>query len=218
MTLTKDYFVSKAKYARLELEVPFIEMAEEAKALKEKYITHRDGSYDHKGWRSLVLHGLSERKSGHWKDYGYDSIEQVMKDMHWTEVSNECPVTVNFIKNHFPSHSFGRVRFMLLEAGGHIGLHSDTQTPLLENTNISLTNPEGCKWIWGDGETVDMSPGGVYVMNIHYPHSVYNYSKEDRYHLIVHRLDCTNKWKSLLDDACMQQDISGEYVNHEVLV
>lgn len=218
MSMTKDYFVSDAKYVELDFNLDHESMLEEAQALKQHYITHREGSYDHQGWRSLVLHGWNGTQSGHWKDYGYENIEQVVEHLHWTEYAELCPTTVDFIKNHFPSELLGRVRFMLLEAGGHIGLHTDSRTPLLENTNISLSNPKGCIWQWGDGETLFMDPGKTYVMNIHYPHSVFNHSSEDRYHLIIHRLDSTDAWKKQLLDACKTQKISGEWINHEVLI
>lgn len=215
--ITKDYFVSDAKYVKLNFPVDYKGMLEEAIALKDQFITHRDGSYDHKGWKSLVLHGWDDGQSGHWKDYGYNTIDQVVENLHWSEASIQCPKTVDFVKNKFPSNLFGRVRFMLLEAGGHIGEHIDSKVPLLDNTNISLSNPEGCLWHWGDGDTLFMEPGSTYVMNIHYPHAVYNNSNEDRYHLIIHRFDSTNEWKTELNRACKEQNITGKYHTHEVL-
>lgn len=217
MTMTKDYFVTEARYIELDFDLDHEAMLNEAIALKKYYTYHRQGSYDHEGWRSLILHGWHETQSGHWKDYGYKNIEQVVENLHWTDHANLCPKTMDFVKNHFPSRLLGRVRFMLLEAGGHIGLHTDSSVPLLENTNISLSNPVGCDWKWGDGETLFMHPGKAYVMNIHYPHSVVNRSEEDRYHLIIHRLDSTDAWKEKLDNACLAQNISGKYINHEVL-
>jgi hypothetical protein len=138
--------------------------------------------------------------------------------MHWTSFAEKCPITVDFVKKNFPSNQFGRVRFMLVEAGGHIAEHSDTNTPLLENTNISLSNPDGCMWQWGDCEQFFMPPGKSYIMNIHYPHAVFNNSDEDRYHLIVHRLDSTPQWKTIVETACKLQSVTGEWVNHEVLI
>jgi len=211
--ITKDYFVSNAKFVELNMQIDHKGILEEAKSLKEYFITHRTGSYDHKGWKSLVLHGWNNDQSGHWKDYGYNTIDEVIRDMHWTE----CPKTMNFVKNIFPSNTLGRVRFMLLEAGGHIGEHADSRVPLLDNTNISLSNPKDCIWQWGDGETLFMEPGKIYVMNIHYPHAIYNNSNEDRYHLIIHRFDSTDEWKAQLNKACEEQGITGEYFNHEVL-
>ena len=43
---------------RLPFEVPHREMLEEARALKEFYVYHRSTGH-HRGWRSIVLHGLS---------------------------------------------------------------------------------------------------------------------------------------------------------------
>jgi hypothetical protein len=107
---------------------------------------------------------------------------------------------------------------MLLEAGGWIGPHNDTKHRLLENINISLSNPLGCVWRWGDGEEVFMEPGGAYAMNISYEHSIVNNSTEDRYHLIVARHDSTDEWRTLIDQASAKANITGEYVYHEIAV
>lgn len=215
--ITKDYFISDAKYVELDIPIDHNGILEEAKFLKDYFITHRQGSYDHKGWKSLVLHGWSESQSGHWKDYGYEKIDDVIKELHWTEISKKCPKTVNFIKTQFPSKLFGRIRFMLLESGGYISEHTDSRVPMLDNTNISLNNPKDCLWHWGDGSSLYMIPGKTYVMNIHYPHSIKNDSLDDRYHLIIHRLDSTSEWKNLLNNACKKQGIVGTYYEHEVL-
>ena len=79
---TKDYFVSDAKYVELDLHIDHKSILAEAIALKEYFITHRKGSYDHKGWKSLVLHEWYFEQSGHRKDYGYENIDQVIKDLH----------------------------------------------------------------------------------------------------------------------------------------
>lgn len=218
MKSTKEYFLSPVKHLRIDLKFNLEEIKKEAIRLKDRYFTHRDGGYEHQGWRSLVLHGLSENKTSHWKDYGYSTSIEAYQNMRWTDAAKECPKTMDFLLNHFPCQHFGRVRFMLLEAGGHIGTHVDSRAPILENTNISLTNPEGCIWNWGDGEKLFMDPGNAYVMNIHYPHGIVNDSKEDRYHLIIHRFDCTEEWKQLINKSCAEQGISGEWIEHEVLV
>lgn len=215
--ITKDYFISDAKYVELDIAIDHTGILEEGKFLKDYFITHRQGSYDHKGWKSLVLHGWNESQSGHWRDYGYKKIDDVIKELHWTEISKKCPKTVDFIKTQFPSKLFGRIRFMLLESGGYISEHTDSRVPMLDNTNISLSNPKDCLWHWGDGDSLYMIPGKTYVMNIHYPHSVKNNSPNDRYHLIIHRLDSTDEWKNLLNNACKKQGIIGTYYEHEVL-
>ena len=218
MNNTKEYFLSDAKYLKIDLIFNLEGVAEEAKRLKERYYTHRDGDYDHKGWKSLTLHGLDENKTGHWKDYGYSSSLEAYQDMRWTDVAKECPNTMNFLMNNYPCNYFGRVRFMLLEANGHIGQHIDSRASILENTNISLINPKECTWQWGDGETLNMDSGNSYLMNIHNSHGVINNSNQDRFHLIIHRFDCTPQWKNLVNNACNKQNIKGTWVEAEVQI
>jgi hypothetical protein len=131
--------------------------------------------------------------------------------MHWTEIAESCPVTTKWLKETFPCNKYGRVRFMLLRAGGKIALHSDSSIKLIENINVALNNPVGCKWIWGDGEEIIMEPGGVYAMNLHYHHSVINESNEDRVHMIIARHDALDGWKQLIEDAAVKQGVTGEY-------
>ena len=209
---SREYLFSNAKCLKLDLPVPFEEMAAEAKALRSRFILYRDNdSYPHKGWWSLPIHGLGLDKPASWDAYGYDSPNDAAKDLHWTEIADLCPVTVSWLKNIFPSKRFGRVRFMLLEAGGYISPHQDTTFSVPEPINIALTNPEGCIWKWGDGSTLNFPPGTAYAMNISYEHSVYNNSKEDRYHLIVHHHDSTPEWKNMMERALERQNESGDF-------
>jgi len=206
----KDYFQSDTRYLKLDIPFPYEEMLEEAKALHHRFVSHRAGESN--GWASLTLHGLGEDKHENWDVYGYDSGEAAGKDMFWTTASDDCPKTTDFFKNSFPSKRFGRIRFMLLRAGGYIGLHSDSRLPLVENINMVLNNPIECKWKWGDGEVFDMLPGNAYAMNLHYHHSVYNESNEDRYHIIVARHDSLSEWRTLVDKAAIEQNVTGHYI------
>jgi len=210
----KSYFVSDAKFLALDIPVPYKEMLAEAQALKDRYTTHRGEA--NKGWKSISLHGLDESKHENWDEYGYKSAEEAGRDYVWTKAAEECPVTMDFLLNAFPCKRYGRVRLMLVEAGGWIGPHSDTKHRLLENINIPLNNPQECIWQWGDGEELFMEPGVPYAMNISYEHAIYNRSTEDRFHLIVARHDSTDEWKQLMDQAAKQFNISGRYVLHEI--
>jgi hypothetical protein len=146
-----------------------------------------------------------------WDAYGYSSANEAAKDFAWTEIAEQCPVTVNWLKTTFPSQKLGRVRFMLLEAGGYIAPHTDSPYSIPDPVNIALTNPVNCDWVWGDGTTLDFKPGSVYAMNISYEHSVKNNSTEDRYHLIVHHHDSTPEWKSMMRQALLRQNESGNF-------
>jgi hypothetical protein len=209
----KEYFESNDKCLELDIPFPYEQMLKEAKALRHRFVEHRGG--EARGWLSLTLHGHGEQKTGTWKEYGYKNSVEASKDLHWTDAAYKCPATLNFLKNHFPCEKFGRVRFMLLEAGGYIGMHTDSQsgTRLLENINLSLNNPEGCIWKWQDGDDdVFMEPGNAYAMNISYHHAVYNNSNEDRYHMIIARHDSTPEWKSLISSAAEKFNVSGKFV------
>lgn len=214
----KYYFFSDAKYLKLDIPVPHGQMLAEAESLKKRFTDHRYDDKSHRGWKSLSLYGLAENKHDSWQDYGYSSAIDAAKDFKWTEAALECPTTVEWLKNKFPCQQFGRVRLMCVEAGGWIGLHSDTKYRILENINIPLSNPHGCVWRWEDREDLFMQPGGVYAMNISYQHSVFNNSNLDRYHLIVSRHDSTPAWMKLIDNACVTMNVKGEYQLHEIAV
>lgn len=208
----KHYFVSDAKFLKLAIPLAHETMLKEAQALKHRFTSHRGGE-NHAGWKSLALFGLGEDKHESWQDYDYENAEQAANDFVWTKAAEDCPTITNWLKTKFPCSRFGRVRLMLIEAGGYIGLHTDTKHRILENINIPLSNPRECIWRWGDGEELFMEPGGVYAMNISYEHSVYNNSTEDRYHLIVARHDSTDEWKALMEKAATEPF---HYILHEI--
>jgi hypothetical protein len=208
----KEYFQSEGRYLKLDVPMPYTEMLAEAFALIDRFTPHRSGDYGHDGWESLTLHGLGWDKHENWSDYGYKKGKDASNDMYWTEIADLCPITTKWLKEVFPSNKYGRVRFMLLRAGGNISMHKDSSIKLIENINVALNNPTGCKWVWGDGEELIMEQGGVYAMNLYYYHSVVNNSNEDRMHMIIARHDATDEWKKLIDDAATKQGIAGEYI------
>ena len=208
----KDYFECPVKYLKLDILFPYEEMLTEAKALRHRYVAHR-GS-ESQGWYSLTLHGFGEQKTGVWKDYGFKSSVEASDHMFWTAAADACPITKNFFLNSFPCLKYGRVRFMLLEAGGSIGLHSDSKIPLLENITLVLNNPVDCVWLWGDGDqSPPLKPGEAYAMNISHKHAIVNNSNEDRFHIIAARHDATPEWKSLIDQAAVNANVQGRYIS-----
>ena len=214
----KHYFISDTKFLKLEIPFPHEEMLAEAQRLKHRFTDHRGSEDVHKGWKSLALYGLGESRHENWSDEGYSSALEAARDFIWTEAAHECPVTMNFLLNQFPSKRFGRVRLMLVEAGGWIGPHTDTTHRLVENINMSLSNPDGCIWRWGDGEELFMEPGGAYAMNISYEHAIYNNSNEDRFHIIVARHDSTDEWRNLVDKAAEEANVTGHYIYHDIVI
>ena len=215
---SKHYYISDAKFLKLNIPVPYEAMLKEAQALKHRFTEHRNPENQHLGWKSLALHGLGESLHENWSEYGYKSAIDAARDFVWTPAANECPTIMQFLNTTFPCKRYGRVRLMLVEAGGWIGPHSDTKHRLLENINIPLSNPKGCIWRWGDGEELFMEPGNAYAMNISYEHSIVNNSAEDRFHLIVARHDSTDEWRALIDQASAEANVTGHYVYHEIAV
>jgi hypothetical protein len=210
--ILREYFESDGKFLKLDVELPFEEMCKEAFSLIDKFSPHRSGGYKHSGWESLTLHGLGWDKHENWNEYGYKQGKDASGDMHWTEIADLCPVTTKWLKEVFPCNQYGRVRFMLLRAGGHIAKHNDSSMKLIENINVALNNPSGCVWTWGDGEELIMQPGGVYAMNLYYDHELVNNSQEDRMHMIIARHDGTDAWKKLVVDAAEKQNITGKFI------
>jgi Aspartyl/Asparaginyl beta-hydroxylase len=215
----KEYFETTAKYLILDIPVPYTGMLNEAQALKHRYTDHR-GEEKHQGWKSLALYGLDEHLHENWEDYGYATPAEAARDFKWTAAAKECPITMDFLQNTFPCKKYGRVRFMLLEAGGYIGMHNDSKSGirLTENINIPLNNPKECIWKWGDGSPdLFMQPGNSYAMNISYDHAIYNNSNEDRYHLIVARHDATDEWKKLITEAADHAGEIGRFITINAL-
>jgi len=212
----KEFYESTAKQLILNISFPYVEMLEEAKKLSSRYIPYRLG--DGSGWESITLHGLGFDKTASSNAYGYTSETKAEEDMFWTEIAEECPITLDFLQNKFPAKKYNRVRFMKLKAGGYIGSHSDARHPLLENINLALNTPDECFWRWDDdGEEIWMEPGKAHLMNIHYRHSVHNRSNEDRYHLIISRADSTDEWKKILVESAKSAKINGKFITIENL-
>ena len=66
--ISDPLFQSKAPYLELLLDAPYAGMLQEARALKDRFVTHRP--QDGEGWRSLCVHGISAEKTGVPEEYG----------------------------------------------------------------------------------------------------------------------------------------------------
>jgi hypothetical protein len=209
----REYLISDAKSLKLAITVPYTEMLTEAINLRANFIQYNQGNdYRHQGWYSLPLYGLGDDKVLAWKGYGYTNAQDAIDNMNWTIWSALCPVTTSWLKEIFPSNYFGRVRFMLLEAGGYIAPHTDSDLRVLEAVNIALSNSKECLWQWGDGTELSFTPGDAYAMNISYEHAIYNRSNEDRYHLIIHHYDSLPEWKELMIKSMKEHNVQGNFL------
>lgn len=175
-------------------------MLKEAKDIKHLFVNHRDedirGGYSHKGWKSICIHGLDVDKTNHYTSYGYKSHEET--PYKWTNISDKCPITTNWLKNIFPMNIYYRVRFMLLEPGGFIVPHKDSELNNLSPINIALNHPTGCIFKMENHGIVPMKPGVVMLLDVGNTHAYINKSTEDRIHIIIHG-KTTEEYKKLVE-------------------
>ena len=202
---------SKLPWLKLDLSFPYIEMLEEAKAIKSLFVKHRAedqiSGYKHKNWSSLCIHGISSTHTNHYTSYGYKSNEET--PYTWTDIITKCPYTCNFFKNIYPCSTYYRIRFMLLEPGGFIAPHNDMNEHRLSPVNIALNHPKNCIMKMAHHGTVPFKEGEAYILDVGNVHAYYNKSNEDRYHIIVHGNYRSNKqWKQLIEDSYAKNGVN----------
>lgn len=193
-------------WIKLNIDVPAEQMYEEAIKLKEYFTEYRETNSN--GWKSLCIHGIT---SSHIYDYThydeYKNLDQDNVPYRFTDISNKCPITVNFLKKTFFNTGFFRVRYMLLEPGGYIEPHVDMPKKTLAPINIALNNPKNCIFKMKGYGYVPLSTGQAFMLDTSNEHIVYNGSSEPRIHLIVHcnYRTITNtqrvEWTELLNDS-----------------
>lgn len=165
-------------------EMPVQEMYAEAKKLENAAIPHRAYGESHRGWKSLVLHGISSAHTQGAEQYGMNPDDPSI--YQWTDVARLCPVTTEFFQQKMNYDSFQRVRFMYLEPGGYVLPHQDADKYFLGPVNIALNNPPGCRFIMEKVGVVPFQPGTINKLALVNRHAVLNESEETRIHVIVH--------------------------------
>lgn len=183
-------------FFKLNIDAPYKEMYNEALGILDLFNDHRvyknsDGGYESYGWSSVCLHGLDWNKTGYYTSYKeYKHLEEKDVPYKWCEeITLKCPVTTKFFKEVFPADGYTRIRFMKLKPGGYINPHKDMEKPLLYAVNMSLNNPDGCRFRMKDkGDIPYSNEGSTFMIDTSNIHSVYNNSNIDRIHIIVHGL------------------------------
>lgn len=163
---------------------PWEDMYLEANSLISHFKDHRT-DYGN-GWKSLTMHGLNEDTQS-LDQYG--DRKEVINQLNWTWVADQCPITKKFLTDVWPAEFLNRVRFMLLDPGGYILPHQDrpNEEKRLSVCNISLNNPEGCKFLFKNYGIVPFKDtGSAFLMDISNVHAVWNNSDEPRIHMIIH--------------------------------
>jgi len=201
-------------YLKLKLQLPKESIHEVQNVFDENFFVKHRGR-NHLGWMSATIHGLD----GDWyktmsgKQYGYTGDSDPSINWTWTEVAEYCPETVRWLKEEFPSKTFRRVRFMLLEPGGYILDHSDynprngppSKGPIMNAFNCCLTQPDECALVNTKSEiSVPFKPLEVYCFNNNVNHHAYNNSDENRFHLIVHNHEYRDDFYKLFVESFEQ--------------
>lgn len=187
--ITADWVLNQSHIPYLPLlidNVPYAEMLAEAQSLDDLFVEHRGN--DSAGWASLAIHGITSQHTDHYQVYPeYAHLTNDQVPYNWTEIQDRCPVTVDYLKNHYPCDVYHRVRFMRLAPGGYIVPHSDSPDLGLRATNFSLNNPDNCEFMFENIGVVPYKDSGSVIMIANgYNHSVWNRSSEYRYHMIIH--------------------------------
>lgn len=166
-------------YIRLYIDVPE-KCLDESKALYENnyFSPHRTGWA--KGWLSCMLHN--------WDEYKNNALPTDPNAKYtFTEIAEMTPVTTDFLKNIFPSHSYGGCSFMCLEPGGYLNPHHDSEVIRFTNVNIAFNQPDNCYVRRVDTkEEIPFTQGSSFLFNTSYEHEARNNSKELRFHFLLH--------------------------------
>lgn len=186
--ITDWIFKQNIPYINLNLSFNIKTWQEEMLAAEEFYVSHRE-SQSHLGWKSCCIHGIDTDKTGVWQCYTDQE-----PDYNWTTLSKLTPSITKFCKQ-LPFEKFARIRFMKLDAGGWIEPHNDSPPNIPDNfnlldhlvpINIAIDHPKECHMTLKDFGLVPWENGRAKIVNITNDHSVINFSKSTRVHLIVH--------------------------------
>lgn len=170
---------------------------DEAMAVMELFVDHRNYlPEEERGprWKSVCLRGLDGQtdKTLYHADYGIRETP----NYQLTKAAQLCPKTMSFLSTITDLDRCERIRFMLLEPGAKIHVHTDAPNDRsVVALNIALNMPEGCEFFINTREDGSHSPwtekipfrdGTGFLINVANYHYVENRSQEPRIHIIVH--------------------------------
>ena len=173
---------SNLPWLELKINIPWQTILQEINSLPISLVSHRDSDNEHLGWKSGCLHGRSFSETR--EDENYDNL--VKHD--WTpEALKYLPNTVKYFRMHWPADQYRRLRIMLLEPNGYIGIHNDGHNKKLSAINIAISQPDECYFVMEKHGCVPFKPGTAFWLNVSNNHTVFNQSKDPRWHIIVHQ-------------------------------
>jgi len=189
------WILNEAKFGWIELDLTIDVTSWQAEAQQaEPYlVAHREEQ--NTGWNSCCIHGIDIDKTGAWTNYGYTDEKQV--PYAWTALSHKTPTVKRFWEQDFPSENYRRIRFMELSPESAITPHSDMPGRLPGESgmdmldfgvpvNIAVIHPADCHMVVQDYGVVPFTEGKAFIVNIRNYHSVINFTKQSRIHVIGH--------------------------------
>ena len=196
------WILNESNFGWIELDIN-IDVAGwqlEAHQAEPYFVAHREEQ--NTGWNSCCIHGIDVDKTGAWTNYGYVDEKQV--PYTWTELSYKTPTVKNFWSHQFLSDHYRRIRFMELEPESAITPHSDMPGRLPGEAgmdmldfgvpvNIAVVHPADCYMVLEGYGIVPFKEGKAFIVNIRNFHSVINFSKQSRIHVIGHSYGYGNK-------------------------
>jgi hypothetical protein len=169
-------------WLQLQITIPTEVILQEIQAIQNLLVCHRDSYGESWGWHSFVIHGKA------WDATREDNYYNDNRPHTWTDRALELmPRTVKFFQTEWPAGSFARIRVMLLEPGGFINIHQDSDQPGLGPINIAITQPDDCHFVMAGHGTVPYQAGQAFWLDVSNPHVVRNNSTQNRFHIIVHQ-------------------------------
>lgn len=144
--------------------------------------SHRDDYADTVGWKSFCIHGKSFDATREDSFYNDDRTHL------WTQEAQDLmPLTTAYFKQTWPATEYQRLRVMLLEPGGYIGVHKDSEIKQMNAVNIAITQPTHCEFVMEHHGPVPFRPGKAFWLDTSNRHTIFNHDSEARWHIIVHQ-------------------------------
>jgi|AntAceMinimDraft_6_1070360.scaffolds.fasta_scaffold06023_2 hypothetical protein len=179
-------------WIELDLQINTSSWIAEYHTVQDMFVPHRDidsGEGTHQGWSACTLHGISYDKTNVWQEYGY----KTEPEYNWTQAGKKCP-SIKSAFESLPAEHLARVRFMKLDAGGWISPHNDLGPGINWNKifdyplpmTIAVDHPQECYMTLENRGVVPFKNNKAFLVNILNNHSVINFSKQDRIHVIGH--------------------------------
>jgi hypothetical protein len=188
-------------YLKIDLQIPEVCIKEAQRVYDEGFfVEHRYGDGD--GWKSSALHSFVHKDENntsmgwhHTKNPSGHGIAENNVKWGWTEVAEIAPETKRWLED-FPHKYYRRCRFMLLEPGGHIVKHNDSNEKrnsegrkrnISAAINLAFYQPKNC--YLRRASTKEELPfkncSGFWFDN-GVEHEALNNSNENRFHFIIH--------------------------------